>query len=66
MKKILGLMFIFALLFLSGCNEGVNSLKTQQLREVQLCINLGGIPLRSAWSSNVMVDCKFPPAYMKN
>ena len=56
---ILLLAFLFVVL-LSGCSEPDPTFSDQNKAARKACIDKGGVPIRSAWSSQ-MGDCVFPP-----
>lgn len=49
---------ILLLLLLSGCEEYDTTVTDQNKAAWQACLDTGGVPIRSGWSSQ-MADCKY-------
>ncbi len=50
------------LLLLTGCSDSTTNIKASDQNDAawQACLDTGGVPIRSAWSSQ-MSDCMYKP-----
>jgi hypothetical protein len=65
MKKIISttLLALFLSAGLVGCGDSIETaIKEQEFKdEIRICIEKGGVPIRTAWNNKRMGDCVFPP-----
>lgn len=59
MKKLALLLAIcWGALLVSGCGPRNSDIFAERAKP---CIEAGGVPLQSAWNSQVVTECRFPP-----
>ena len=58
MKKLILLGAVLS--GLVGCSEYAAG-KAQDAKEIKLCIDAGGVPIRSVLNDDQLSDCVFPP-----